>query len=89
MLQVSCMAMLFCFTLQLGCNIRKGKGSFRNVLNKFQLCGFSILILLSKPACLHGDWLKGSHIQFIRDSHIVVAAMWLLSTLAIQGAFLK
>ena len=46
------------------------KGSFRNVLNKFQIRGITVLILLSKSVRLHGDRLRRSRIKFIRDARI-------------------
>ena len=49
---------------------RNEKGSFRNVLNKFQIRGITVLIVLSKSVRLHGDRLRLSHIKFIRDAHI-------------------
>ena len=49
---------------------KREKGSFRNVLNKFQIRGITVLIVLSKSVRLNGERLRRSHIKFIRDAHI-------------------
>jgi len=60
------------------------KGSFRNVLNKFQIRGITVLIVLSKSVRLHGDRLRRSHIKFIRDARIGGCGV-ALGTSAIQN----